>query len=869
MIPIKLELTNFMAYRNSDPLDLSGLHVVCLTGENGAGKSTLLDAITWALWGEARARRDEELITQGEGEMRVALTFSEGTNLYQVIRSRKVGKASKSGKVSASSGGLDLVIFNDGTPRVISEDKTVDTQQKIIKTLNLTYDTFINSAFLKQGRADEFAIKTPTERKKLLTEILNLQIWQGFDEKAKKLQDGIEREEALRQSDFENAEAEIAKLPQYEQELALAETTHAKADDQVRTLEAQEAEMNRQRERLNGLQTQAKQIQRELSAIDGEINTIVAEQNKHEAELRDYQAALDHRDEIIKGFEDLEALRIENDTLTSKLSSQTELNAQKTRAENQIADARRKLESERDGAERSLSELQRQADDSKLITQRQHITQEQNGLNNGLNNGLADGQNTHEAERTRLMRERDEALDNKSSTEAHNKQIEAEGKQKKASLTAIQKVGAVCPTCARPLGDEERAKLVTEWEAELVGYRDLFQANKKFVEQELARSKTIEQQLMTLEQMTKRAAALQASLVAIDAQLSKTAEAAAQLPAARERLSNLTQTLTTQNYASEAQKTLAQVNMQLAVLGYDAKAHQFLRTVTLPRLQVFAARKAQLERAELGVQVQQNKLAELGNRAAALQARRSDAQTRQTEAQAQILACQQLLRGAAEVANALGRAHAERANALRKVGEANQKVQSCKSLEVKRARLASELTDIRRRKSLLKDLRESFGKNGVPAMIIEVILPELEASTNDLLNRMTNGRMSVRFETQRATKSGDASETLDIRISDELGERPYEMYSGGEAFRINFAIRIALSKLLAHRQGAKLQTLFIDEGFGTQDTQGRERLIEAIRTIQDDFERLIVITHIDELKDAFPARIEVTKTAHGSMARIM
>ena len=154
-------------------------------------------------------------------------------------------------------------------------------------------------------------------------------------------------------------------------------------------------------------------------------------------------------------------------------------------------------------------------------------------------------------------------------------------------------------------------------------------------------------------------------------------------------------------------------------------------------------------------------------------------------------------------------------------------------------------------------------------MIIEVILPELEASSNDLLNRMTNGRMSVRFETQRATKSGDASETLDIRISDELGERPYEMYSGGEAFRINFAIRIALSKLLAHRQGAKLQTLFIDEGFGTQDTQGRERLIEAIRTIQDDFERLIVITHIDELKDAFPARIEVTKTAQGSMARIM
>ena len=94
------------------------------------------------------------------------------------------------------------------------------------------------------------------------------------------------------------------------------------------------------------------------------------------------------------------------------------------------------------------------------------------------------------------------------------------------------------------------------------------------------------------------------------------------------------------------------------------------------------------------------------------------------------------------------------------------------------------------------------------------------------------------------------------------------MFSGGEAFRINFAVRIALSKLLARRAGARLRTLFIDEGFGTQDAQGRERLVEAIRTIEDDFERLFIITHIDELRDAFPARIEVTKTPRGSFARV-
>ena len=65
MIPVKLELVNFLAYRTPEPLDLTGLHVAVLAGANGAGKSSLLDAITWAIWGKARSQRDDELISWG------------------------------------------------------------------------------------------------------------------------------------------------------------------------------------------------------------------------------------------------------------------------------------------------------------------------------------------------------------------------------------------------------------------------------------------------------------------------------------------------------------------------------------------------------------------------------------------------------------------------------------------------------------------------------------------------------------------------------------------------------------------------------------------------------------------------------------
>lgn len=169
------------------------------------------------------------------------------------------------------------------------------------------------------------------------------------------------------------------------------------------------------------------------------------------------------------------------------------------------------------------------------------------------------------------------------------------------------------------------------------------------------------------------------------------------------------------------------------------------------------------------------------------------------------------------------------------------------------------------RLGILKEIRIAFGKAGVPAMLIEQAVPEIERSANDLLTRLTDGRMHVRLETQREIQSGALREALEIVISDEKGVRPYEMYSGGENFKINFAIRIALSRLLARRAGVRLRSLFIDEGFGTQDPAGREQVIAAINAIKDDFDCILVITHIEELKDAFPVQIEIVKEHSGSV----
>ena len=174
--------------------------------------------------------------------------------------------------------------------------------------------------------------------------------------------------------------------------------------------------------------------------------------------------------------------------------------------------------------------------------------------------------------------------------------------------------------------------------------------------------------------------------------------------------------------------------------------------------------------------------------------------------------------------------------------------------------------DLKDELGIYQELTDAFGKRGVQAMLIETVLPRVEDEANILLGRMTDNRMNLKLESQRERRSGrgEPIETLEIKISDEMGPRSYELFSGGEAFRINLALRIALSKVLAHRRGAPLPTLFIDEGFGTQDAAGRERILDVIRAIEEDFEKIIVITHLDELKEAFPARIEVQKEESGS-----
>ncbi len=216
---------------------------------------------------------------------------------------------------------------------------------------------------------------------------------------------------------------------------------------------------------------------------------------------------------------------------------------------------------------------------------------------------------------------------------------------------------------------------------------------------------------------------------------------------------------------------------------------------------------------------------------------------------------------------------------LADLGSLSQQLTQLSNIQTQLKSQEELLDTYKQQQKIYDELGKAFGKNGIQALVIENILPQLEAESNQILSKLSNNQFHVQFITQKATKASRMKkasiknakfiDTLDIVIGDANGTRSYETYSGGESFRINFSIRLALAKLLSQRAGTPLQMLIVDEGFGTQDREGCDRLIAAINAISADFACILAVTHMPQFREAFQTRIEVHKTQNGSQLQVI
>ena len=330
------------------------------------------------------------------------------------------------------------------------------------------------------------------------------------------------------------------------------------------------------------------------------------------------------------------------------------------------------------------------------------------------------------------------------------------------------------------------------------------------------------------------------------------------MPEFRKKRDLAQQWLDEAKYAPNERAKREQVRQRIRTLNYNAEHHQRV-SQQLAALQDAPAQYERLQVAERDLENAQTQSNTAQNRLTELTTRNSQTQQRLTELAEAITRAESTLEEADTLKKNIAQMRAQRDGLLQQNAALQSQIEHCDALSAEQNTVEEKIKSCERDIRIYRELTTAYGKDGIQALIIEQAIPEIEEEANRILARLTDNRTQIALESLRDLKTGGTRETLDIKISDELGERSYELYSGGEAFRIDFSIRIALSKLLARRTGTRLRTLVIDEGFGTQDAEGLVHLVEAIQAISEDFEKILIITHVESLKQAFPVSIEVTK----------
>ena len=849
MLPLRLEIRNFLAYGDLTQLVFDGMHVACLTGPNGAGKSSLLDAITWALWGQARARRDEELIHQGQQDMSVQLDFEQEGTTYRVVRRRT--------RKQRSTGTLDLLAHINDEWVTLTGAAMRETQEHINRLLRLDYDTFTSSAFLQQGRADAFTTKQPRERKQLLSDILGLEQWGLYEERAKECRREREHEIARLDDEVRRIDAELLRAPALRQALADAEAAHAAAHDALDAADSAARELKDVPADLRHARADYAEAERRQDTLARDLADASAALARQQQRVSEHAALIAGEQGIEAGYAALQRARADSQALADKLRQLSALDEAQRSLEHLLADARASIEKNISAEETLIAELTRtisQADYEAFTRAQAEVAAlralegERETLREAV--GALDTERAQRSAENKALRDRMNGL-----------------RDRLDRLEAAAPDAAACALCGQPLPPARRAELIEELRQEGTQHGDEYRANEarlKALDTDAAsgrqRAQEMERELRHLQPLEKRVGAL-------ESQFAAATEAQERVAGARARLDALRAALSAGDYARETQEQLAVLDAERAAIGYDRASHDSARE-QLDTYREYERRYTELKIARDALPGAQEELA-------LAQRRQAEAQARQAEAQAQADDLRAEIERLAALDEEYGRREAE-AERLRRdergaydrLKDARQEVSALDSQQTRRAGLAAQAEGQRHEEGLYRDLAKAFGRDGVPAMIIEAAVPELESTANDLLRRMTGGRMNLRIDTQREKVAGGQIESFDFLIADELGTRPYELYSGGEAFRINFAIRVALSQLLARRAGAHLRTLFLDEGFGTQDAEGRERLVEAITAVQDGFDLILVITHIDDLRDSFPVHLVVEKTGSGSRVTV-
>ena len=919
MRPLKLTITGFGPYAgaqeiNFEDLGKSGLYLI--TGDTGAGKTTIFDAITFALFGEASGENREpgmlrSKYAKAEDPTYVELTFAYDGKEYTVKRNPEYERAKTRGTGTTKQIADAVLTYPDG--HVVTKLKDVD--KAIREIIGLTREQFSQVAMISQGDFRKLLQADTKERQKIFRDIfgtgLFVTLQNQLKEKTAQVRD--QKDQASRSIQqyiggmvcdgdsplsVDAKKAKAGELP-IAGVMELFEALLQVDRDEEKKLDTRLAEVEAELEKITAQLTQAESYTAAKKFL-GENEKAEAEQitalDTAQIALDEAQATIPEQEALATSITQIDLLLPSYDELKTKTDalSDAQQKAAKAKADQQAAETSKASLADEIAALKAeqASCADASAKKEKLTASRQRLADRKAQLQ-ALTDSIAD---LNDQRQLLAEKQKDYLAADTESThllqeyEAKNRAFLSE---QAGILASTLRDGIACPVCGstthpNPATLSENAPT----EAEVKKAKKAYDTARKATEKaSIAAGK--QQGIVT----TTEAALLKEIETLLPGTPLKDAA-----PAAQAQVDDLAEQITaldTQIAAAETQITRKQTldsripEKETALSEMDAKL-----TTTREQLAALTASAEELEKqiaalreklafpdkaaAETEKKTLQSKLQSLKNALTAAETALSQSKENLAATRAAIEQLHKQLEGGTEADVAELENQKEELTTQKNTIIAAQKmihtrITTNESAQKNIAKKQAEMEALECRYAWMKSLSDTASGNlsGKDKIMLETYIQttyfdRILERANIRLQKMSGGQYDLKRRRTAGNRQSQSGLELDIVDHINTTERSVNTLSGGEAFLASLALALGLSDEVQMSTGIKLDTLFVDEGFGSLDSEALSKAYATLAGLTEGNRLVGIISHVAELKERIDKQIVVSKLkTGGSMAQII
>lgn len=807
MRPTRLELAGFGSWVDPTIIDFTDADLFALTGDTGAGKSTVLDAISFALYGKAprHGKRDvEPLINRGSNEAKVRLDFVlDGTPLTAT----RVLRRRKDGGANTTEARLErLVTTTDGdrdTETIVSGANEVTAE--VERRIGLTWDHFTTAVILPQGRFQEFLLATPSDRQDLLNELLRLGVF-----------------EAIKQRAGQRAREHAAQATAVDTQLeGLANATPDAITDTDKRIGV-----------LDDLLAHREEVTQALDAMRDEVQTVKSSRRVLEQRvgtLTDLHVP-ERLDELAGA---VDAARTAHDTARASLDEAQAARDEATKAREALPEtsAIRALLDEHESRAALSTDLEEAAEEHAAATT------------------AATAAGAELAAAKERVHQARAALD------------EATRHDHAASAAEGLAAGDPCPVCGRDLEDDPRLTSVDVAAARKALAAREGEANELDTATRQAEGRVVSAHA-TLEALRKQSEELTGRISKRTTELGASADRDG-VVAMLERASSADSALAESNRALDAardgekQAALGVETATAAMQELDERLRETtagLRALeldppTVDHADLAAAWRQLVDWAQSVLPNEQQRADQVDQQLQAITERGKELKA---EFIARAAECGVTVDPSSKTFDEVPTARAQQQAHLDRLRADLERAQQ----------LRDQVRDHRTQQALAEALADTLRANKLEQWLLSRVLKQLVVGASATFHDLSAGAYSLRLD------EGTTVEVVDHANADLA--RSVQSLSGGETFLASLALALALADQvagLATDGAARLDALFIDEGFGTLDAETLDTVAAALQALGESGRMIGVVTHVRDLAEQLPLRFEVTRIGRASHVR--